>query len=266
MKLTKLASIILIVSLNCRGDNFRLFHDVTGREIEACVRSYNPRTNMVKVELRNKALKSVKTTVFSEEDQAYILDWFKADALLSGKTLRLSANKKTVRNGSYHEEQNGWHSVYPGMEFKDMNYEIILENRSGQILENVEVEYCVYHKSIIDEIFMTTELRDNGYYPVDTEQLPRKVDINIISGKWEISSLETKKQEYATKEIRLKNGSEFKSDHNKSTRNTRSVSDELLGIRIRVYIALESGKKVMKEFSYPDTLIDSTKWKSPEKN
>ena len=275
-----LVIIAVFLSTGTCADDFRTFHDTTGREIVACLRSFNPQTNVVKIELKNKSVKTVKAYIFSENDQAYIHDWHMADALLSGTTLRLTANKKTILSDSYHEGRNGWHSVLPCMKFKDMNYEISLENRSGLSLNNIEIEYCIYHQYTIDETFMKTEavevdedgdlVEDGekgkviGYRTLKTEKLPRRVVFNVTGGSWVIPEMiDKKKKEQKTKEIRLRRGSESKFEHEEMTRNTRKVNDELLGIRVRLYIPLKSGDKAMKEFSFPNNLVKTTTWVSP---
>jgi hypothetical protein len=149
-----------------------------------------------------------------------------------------------------------------------MNYEILLENRSGQNFSNIKIEYCIYHQCTIDETFMTMEYIEkknaNGYFPLETKKLPRRVVSNVTGGSWLIPEMNNRnKEELQTKEIRLRQGSEYKSDNYKLTRNTRKIDDELLGIRIRLYIPLKSGEKAMKEFFFPDTLEKTTRWVSP---
>ena len=74
-----------------------------------------------------------------------------------------------------------------------------------------------------------------------------------------------KEHQMTTNEIRLRHGSEFILNHQTSKQNYRDIDEDLLGIRIRIYIPLPSGGAAMKEFSFPSDLVKKTEWNFSDK-
>ena len=229
------------------------------KKIEACLKIYDPRTDIVTVELKNKSVKKVEASVFSEQDQVYIHDWHMADAMLSGTLVNLSAKKITIDSGTEREGQAEWRP-YSGIGYKDRNYKIVLENKSGLTLNSVKIEYCIYHQCTIDEV--------RNLQREETQIcFPRRIESNIISGMWNIPILNNKqKLEHITKSIHLRRGEVHKSITTQYLSYTRELKDELLGLRVRLYTTLKSGEEIMKEYSFPSYLIEKTNWEFSTNN
>jgi len=257
---TPTAVFVLSISMICFGDAFRTFHGADGRTIEACLKTYDSQSDIVTFKLKNKSIKKVKASIFSEQDQAYIHDWYMADAISSGTMVDLSAKKITIDSGRTLEGHNEWKPSSSSIRFRDMNYEVVLENKSGQTLNNVKVEYCIYHQCSIDEVRYT--------YREGTFQVPRRIESNVISGIWNIPVFnDNQKLEKITKAIHLRRGEVYKQyPGGGKISHTRELEDELLGLRVRLYVPLKSGKEVMKEYSFPSDLIRKTNWEFSTNN
>ncbi len=254
------AVVVLCISTVSLGDAFRTFHDANGRALEARIKNYDPQTDSVIVELRNKSVKKVKASVFSEQDHAYIHDWYLTDALLSGILVDLSAKKITIDSGTDRDGQGEWKSYNSDMRYRDRNYKIVLENKSGLTLNSVKIEYCIYHQCTIEE---TRYLQppEITLPPEKTIHLSQRVEDNVVSGMWDIPVLNNKqKLQHSTKSIHLRKGKERKDISGESITYSRELKDELPGLRLRLYTTLKSGEEIMKEYSFPDYLIEETRW------
>lgn len=253
------ATFILCISMICFGDAFRTFRDANGRTLEACLKIYDPQSDIVTVELKNKSIKKVKASVFSEQDQAYIHDWYMADAMLTGTLVDLSAKKITIDSGTDPDGQGEWKSYNSDMRYRDRNYKILLKNKSGLTLNGVKIEYCIYHQCTIDEA-RSSQKETNVHFP-------SRIESNIVSGIWNIPVLNNKqKLEHITKSIHLRRGEVQKRIAVNFTSYTRELKDELLGLRVRLYTTLQSGEEIMKEYSFPSYLIEKSNWEFSTNN
>jgi len=253
--------------------------------IQARLIDFSGVTGNVKMELPTGSRRTVKLSSLSKEDQAYVRDWYAAYSLLNKRKLRISIKEKAFEDQIYHGAldvwhpmfpnmgyADGWRSTYPGTTYDDVTYEMAIENRAEKALEDVKIEYCVYHQTEIDEHILETEYREesNGWHPVGaTEYLPKQVVINTVIGKISIPELFVKARVVKlTKPFRLMDDQrEIKTpprpnrkDRDHSTRNVRMIDGELLGIRYRVYLPLASGGYMMKEFAEPKSLLKKTDW------
>lgn len=253
---------------NSRGADFRIFHDSTGRAIEASLRSYDPRTKTVKVELKNRSVRSVNLSIFSESDQNFIREWHMANAMLSESKIRLSVNKRTVKSEEIFRCAGGWNGLDPGLRCKEIEYDIKVENRSGVPLNNLRMEYCIYKESTIDETTRQIEYREEyqGTVTLSRKKHPRKVEIAKVSGSFKIPNLPNK-EKFSTKakHITLLNGRRGKRNKELTIGTDQDIDDDLQGIRIRLYVPMKSGNEVMKEYAYPSDLLkkEQLEWSTP---
>ncbi len=253
--------------------------------MQARLLDFSESTQKMKMELFSGSRRTVKLPTLSEEDQAYVLDWYSAYSLLSRGKLRVSLEEKEFEDKIYHGAldvwhpmfpnmgyKDGWHSTYPGTTYDDIVYAITIENRAERPLSDIRVEYCVYHQAKIDEHILETEYREesNGWHPVGaTEYLPKQVVTNTVIGKISIPELPIKARILElTRPFKLMDDQrEIKTpprpnrkDRDHSTRNVRIIDGKLLGIRYRVFIPLKSGGYAMKEFAKPKSLLKETIW------
>jgi len=158
--------LILLTAIKSNADDFRLFHDLKGREIEIQLLDYNPETNKAKVELRNKTIQSVDASIFSEVDQTYILKWHKTKVFRSESALRISAemdviNSEKIKYRKATDSTKRWYALHKGMNVKDVVYQLELKNNSGVELNDLEIKYCVYYETTSKESTTTYETDPN---------------------------------------------------------------------------------------------------------
>lgn len=172
--------------------------------------------------------------------------------------------------------KNQWHSCYPGTTYDEISYIITAENISGQTLNDIMVEYSIYHQTTINEQSEKGELRkiDNGrmaLFPMGSvKRYPEQTVSNIIQGTLCFKLLQNnERQNQSTDSLRLIEqarelmpipGSNSDKSGDYKTNNTRRVEGKILGIRYRVYAPTPAGNYAMMEFSDPESLIERTEW------
>ncbi len=107
-------------------DGYHTFTSVDGRMIDANIVEYDRDRKLLKIERRDRQSVWVAPDVFSEADRAYILEWIKADRILSERSLRVCLEKKVQSAGA-------------DTEF--VSYEIKLWNQSGGPIDGLQIEY-----------------------------------------------------------------------------------------------------------------------------
>ena len=169
-----------------------------------------------------------------------------------------------------------WSSHFPGTAYDEVAYDFCVENKSGQSLDDITIQYCIYHQTVIKEEFSETELRDVGtqwagwYLKGPVKKFKPQTVSNCIQGTFKINSIADRDtEEEQTKALKLvAKADESKSESNsgehvngtRGTRNTRTIEGKLLGIRYRVYLPTPNGNWAMMEFAEPKSLLTQTTW------
>ncbi len=265
---------------------YRTFTTADGKIIQACLRDFSESTGSVEMELSDGSRQTVELATLSEEDQSCVRDWYSMYSLLSRGRFRVTAEERNKKNLQYHGTLDGWHEMFPNMGYRDdwhttwpgttydeISYEMIVENRTDLSLSNVLVEVCIYHQTKIKGHALETVYREssNGWHQDgQPEKLPAQSVSNALYDKVSIPELHAGDRiKHLTKPIKLLGEQEeFQTppregrpkDGERSTRNVRTVTGKLLGIRYRVYIPLLSGGYAMREFANPESLIEETEW------
>jgi hypothetical protein len=269
LKIILSITVILLSKANVLADDFRIFQDLKGRSIEGRLIEYQPRNKTVKIQLQNKAVKTVKASIFSDADQQYIADWAKASSLFGLGKLKVSAEKELIeqtnlKGKSYNgvENKNDWHPVYAHTLInKKTAYLVRMSNKSEEGLKGIQIEYCIYYTECIEESKSTMGYEGNSIVATSKEELPGKEVLQVVNGNYSISNLKQgKTEEMQTKSFVLKSGRERKEiGLYESERKTES---DLAGIIIRVHVPLQSEDTIMKEYRFPKDLGDEFQWTS----
>lgn len=266
------------------------FTTTTGTKITARLLDFIASTGRVKMETNSGTKRIVRIETLSENDHAYIQDWYSAYSLLKTGKLKIKIDEETNDEQLYHGllEQwdpmfpnmgykTPWYTTYPGTTYDDVSYNLTVENKTGQPLDNSIIEYCIYHQTVIDEESEETRFNKaaggmSGWYPAGhVDNYPEQTVSHIMHGSFGLKTLPNREEKTkTTKSLKLvPRATEIKSTPlspaphetgNKGTRNTREIEGELLGIRCRIYIPTPQGNMAMMEFSDPKNLLRKTEW------
>ena len=224
---------------------YRDFTSAEGKTIRGCIQAYDARTKTVTIERDNRRISKVQITVFSEADQAYILEWDSAKGFLSDRLLKITTDKKRMNQ----RKEKEWGTVrYEGggsekelmkeTSFESYVYNITLQNMNDSELDNLRMEYRVYYE----------QSKESWEKPV-LEQKIFKAEISIpkIESRKKIMK-STKPVEVYHDNIAQKNWV--------SGRIRTGGEGEVHGLRARIYMKMPSGKEVMREVTYPQKLSE----------
>jgi len=180
-----------------------------------------------------------------------------------------------------------WYATKNEEKYDEVSYELRLENTGEKKLEDLPVEYCIYHQTTVKEEYMITVYDDGQHFfgsashspvwvgdPRETDKYPEQVVSNTIRGTVCFQDVpKGKKSTALTDPLKLvekaQEMAKYPSDlphevGDRGTRNTRILRGKLLGIRCRVYVPTEAGNYAMVEFSTPGSLTSKTEWVAPK--
>jgi hypothetical protein len=268
---------------------YHTFTITNGMQITAQPLDFSSSNGSVKLQREDGKIQLIKIQSLLEKDQEYVKDWYLAYSLLSKNKLHIAIEKVEDDDQMYHGTldewdsmfpnmgyKDGWYSCFPGVIYDEISYELIVENKSGQTLDDITIQYCIYHQTKIEEEVSETELRDVGsdmagwHLSGSVKKLAPRTVTNYIKGAFKIESIEDLSKENKltsfvklvekSTEIKSKSISEKHINGARGTRNTRTIEGKLLGIRYRVYLSTPNGNWVMREFAEPKSLLNETIW------
>jgi hypothetical protein len=302
-------SILLWVSITgllflTEAAEYRKFVDADGKSMKARLLGFSESTETVEVELIEKnrePTKQMSLAAFSKTDQAYIRDWYQAHSLLNSGKLRVSLKKESTSKELVPREFNSWFSMFPNIgytnnwrspgvfDYKELEYEITVENRSQTQLSNIRIEYCIYHQATIKE--QIRKGRFDSYEPSPSPgqgasggwayfggstKLPSRQALDAIAGELLFDDLP--RGEKITQNTDKLNLAEDRKETYESVYrkyipgvgpalfncHQREIDSTLLGIRYRIYLPTPNGDSMMFEFADPENLLEDTSWVSPD--
>ena len=216
---------------------YRDFTSAEGKTIKAAVKSYDAQKKMVTMERDNRKIMKVSISVFSEADQAYILEWEVLRCFSTERFLKISTKRKKMDND---EESSA--GSYRSMTVEDTGYEIRLENRSATGFSNLKIDYCIFYEQ--EESSPSGNVTHQGVYCGDLsiEDLAAKSKMEVLT-----KTVSTYTKELGSGVIYLSGAENVQ-------------HGDVHGIWIRLYMTLPSGEKGMREMCYPDSLSNSKAW------
>jgi len=220
---------------------YRDFTSADGKTIRGCIQAYDAKTKTVIIERDNRRTNKVQITVFSEADQAYILEWNTVDEFMSSKCLSVSVNKN--RDSLPKEETSKGKKSKKGATSKSggfsVHYEIEFYLMNAAPMKDVRMEYKIYY-----------EQSDAHFGFQEPEQ-------KIFNGQISIPLIEPgKKCVIVTEKVKIQKDSvpPKKPKKDEGAGQGHGAKGDVHGVRARLYLKLPSGKEVKREFSYPDKL------------
>ncbi|MEE9369785.1 MAG: hypothetical protein V3V05_13130 [Pontiella sp.] len=191
------------------------------------------------MERDNRKVVTVPLSIFSEADQKYILQWGFNKVFLSESSFKIDAKRKEVK-----DKDDSYSSTIQAKKVENMGYELVLENRSTAKLENIEIEYCIYYEQ---------ERATRGKQLCEQGVRYEKIEIPYLIPK--------SKKEIMTEAVKI-----YKAELDADWIYTSGVKNvqkgKVHGIWVQVHMKLDSGEKISRNFSLPDSLNNNKAWKT----
>lgn len=181
--------------------------------------------------------------LLSENDQAYIQNWYAAFSILD-KRIKITTRKKS--EGAKGAKERLWYE-----------FEIVSKTRNTTV--NLIIEYCIFSQTEIQETTQPGGWGDYGFNATGPAvERPDQLISDNKSGTILLTVPYREEIKHSTEEIsfydnyRISNGGA----------NLEIRESELLGIRYRVYLPTPNGEYAMMEFAEPEELLEETEWPS----
>ncbi len=224
---------------------YRDFTSTDGKTIKAVVKAYDAQKKTVTIERDNRKTAKVSITVFSEADQIYIREWEVLRSFSIEHLFKISAKRKRVDN-----ETAGSSDYNSRVEVEDTSYEIVLDNRSGVMMDGLELEYCIYYEQ--ESIKSSGQVCDQGVYC-------GKLSVASTASKSKVA-LQT--EAVSTYIEEMDSNWSYIDDDGNPIKAKNVQRGDVHGIWIRVHLKLPSGERGMREYCLPDSLNNSKVWKT----
>lgn len=241
---------VLLVTTACSvhaDTQYRDFTSADGKTIRGRIRTYNESKKVVTIERDNRRTATVPITVFSESDQAYILEWDASKGFSSKNLLKISCNDKVVEKRKEKELEDIHYTegdVVKDFEktvttFERIAYEIQLQNTNKSELKGIRMEYRIYYEQSEMVWEKKPELKQKHFSgEMAIPALPGQSKTMVVTESVEI-------HEDSVNPVPQLGGDQ-----------RRGGKGEVHGIRARLYMKMPSGKEVMREFHHPDSLSE----------
>lgn len=217
---------------------FRVFIARSGKSVTGRVRSYNPDKGIVAIAKENGKAHKVDLNTLSTADQAYVREWHLIKEFFAQDRFHISVRKKRSRTGAEH--------LIWRLE-EEIVYGIILENRSNYVLENLSVDYRIYRRPI----FQNVPDQPDNHGQADSQ--------GVKYGTLNIGTLAVGEKT----RVEIQSVVFPKEDQIEYYQIDKEPKGKILGLWIRIYMPLESGRNAMREFSFPSSLMKNRKWITP---
>jgi hypothetical protein len=242
-----LISVLFAAScLVARSDEpYRVFTDLSGRSLSARMTSYDARKQVVSVLLENGRAGKLPLAQLSEADRQYVQTWLRFQDFFDERKFLIEcddedagSSKEEIRQDITFEDGDSEYVLYNVIRKKKIAYEFIFSNRTEAPLDGLRMEYRIYYA----QSTMTTDATN----PVSKQY--------VSKGSMKIPKIEKRKQvALTTRAVEV-----YWDDLNAlvfpgGDRRQGGVG-EVLGVRARIFMKLDSGEERMREFHYPDAL------------
>ena len=158
---------------------YRAFTDTKGREINAELIRYDATKKKVTIKRKGKGTTTVPISLFSENDQKYIIAWDKDQEFLSDRKLKVEFNRRKRKNTYYSQD-----AYSMSRKFYDCSYKITFKNGSTADFKKVTLEYVIFYrqdKHINNNL--KTEEQQGTLYVKKTITLPKKSETEFETEK-----------------------------------------------------------------------------------
>lgn len=229
-------------------EEFHIFTDVTGRAINARIVSYDARKQVISVKLENGRQGKIPLSQLSVEDRKYVDTWVRFSDFLDERTFQISCVKTEADSG---KEKVFSALNYVGGDTVDnflmnvVRWELIaftfdFTNRNDMPIDGLRMEYKIYYEQ--------STMTSDGIKP-EPKQL-------FFVGKATVPAVPKKgRGSVTTSSVKI-----YEDDVNPRPMlggdPRQGGSGEVHGIRAKIFMKLESGEEMVREFCYPSALSE----------
>ena len=225
----KLSLCLLIIALNATAKEYHKFTNTKGQTLLAHLIRYNDSKKTVFLDCKGKGGKTVPISVFSEEDQQYILDWNLSKKFFDNKVLTVSFKKKKEKL----PEKTIDHE-FDVTFFWDAWIDVVIQNKSASSFDDVTVEYTLYY---------TEEIPKGGYE--NRNESEKK--LGTIYAKQTLNLRKNSKAPFSTEKVEL-------SVYSGREGLWPSMKGEMEGMILKMSFKLNSGETIVRTIRYPKNL------------
>lgn len=231
MKKIRLFTLIsfLVLEATIQADEYRIFKDTQGREIEAMISRVSG--DDVYIKRRDGLSTRVNRSIFSQVDQEYVKQWSK-EALLESDIFEVRFSTKIA---SRHEDESGTLI----RDEREVYQNIIVKNTASQDIDNARLEYFI----LKFEDQPSAKKRGEGR----TIRIKGEIPLGLLKQRSE-GTFRTKK--FKLLDTKLAPGYVWEGGGKKTSK------DEIRGTWVRVYV----GEKLVHESSKPENMVRKESW------
>lgn len=223
-----------------------------GRTLKAEIVSFN--ATLKKVELKREDGKRipVNPSVFTEEDQNYIMAWASLDGIRNERLFKVTCEKDLVEKWKKEEMANVQYDggnvgkeLVSVSRFQRYIYNLTLENKNTFSLENLKLEYRVFYG----------QEEDAGSSKVAEQE-------KVVSGSVNVKQIAPRKKiELKTEPVVLRD-TQYSTSVSYGTAETTKTreSGDLKGIWVRITATGPDGQTVVRDIFEPSSLEGKHKW------
>ena len=220
------------------ASNYREFTGANGKKLHAKLLSYNAKTKKVSIKCKGRDSKTVPISLFSKEDQDYILDWVTENDFLKRGILKTDFQKKEEKDKELSVDNGFDETIY-----RHHWFDVTFENRSSKDFKGVEIEYVLFYSQEDLGSERTSKIEKEGVYYGKTQiDLPKKSATILHTDRLFLF-------DYSN----INNGWEFP-----------DMKGHLNGIILKIHTTLSSGKRITRTVSYPKKM--KREWTTEEKD
>ncbi len=226
MKLVITICVIMTMGI-AWGEELYTFTDLQGRQVEARILRSDAVSGNIQLETGSGKKMWVNPDIFSPEDHVFINGWKMAEPFRDTSVFRVSIGRK---DGKWKTTGKVGFSSAVRKE-RPVTYSLHLINNSRIDLKGLRMEYCLFRAK-----------KNAGRSYIETKFYSKKVGDVPARDEKKITAVK-----------------------NRSIKASNSSSaDEIVGVRLRLYMPVAGGQEVMREISHPN-LLSAKKfpWKVP---
>lgn len=249
----------LIVSLTCAtltslntlaADEFREFTACDGRTLNAKVLSYDGELDTVEIQRDDLRVCCVKSTSFSEADQAYIKQWAPSSLFMSPLKFKIIP-RRIVNKSTWNSE--GGNEESPLVAVSECQYEIAICNRTGLPMENLTMDYVIYYASDLPGSVENTVPQEHHTWTrqdglQEEWSLVSTPGFKVVKGSIPISDLGVDGwKSFTTDRVAVLQQAAEMND-------SSSVASSVSGILITLSMSTPDGGQVKRSYSLPNSM------------
>lgn len=221
--------LLIAGALHASDGDYRTFTDDQGRQIQAALIRASDSEAWIRRE--DGQTFRVALTKFSEEDQKYVAEWRRTEAITAPTAIEFAARR-------FNDGRRTTSSESTITSIEVYGYEITLTNRSPYQLSDLEIEYRYF------------------IWEGDVGATGQNRRIRHQDGRTRIDSLPPRAQaEFKTDTTTLRS-TRLKPNWSYSNSNQRRTKDDLRGVWVRV----RDKGNLIAEFSNPAGLMETESW------